>query len=109
MDHHVPRAISLGLRQRGIDVLTAEEDGQRELDDPELLTRATSLGRVMFTMDVDFLIEAARRQRSGEPFAGVVYARQLGITIGKAIEDLEFLFAASNASDLANTVYRLPL
>jgi hypothetical protein len=27
MDHHVPRAVTLGLRLRGVDVLTAYEDG----------------------------------------------------------------------------------
>lgn len=27
MDEHVPRAISVGLRLRGVDVLTAQEDG----------------------------------------------------------------------------------
>jgi len=26
MDHHVPRAITEGLRLRGVDVLTAEDD-----------------------------------------------------------------------------------
>ena len=44
LDHHVPRAISLGLRLRGVDVLTAYEDGASELDDPGLLDRASELG-----------------------------------------------------------------
>lgn len=34
MDHHVPRAITNGLRLRGVDVLTAHEDGASELRDP---------------------------------------------------------------------------
>ena len=63
----------------------------------------------MFSMDVDFLVEAARRQRLGESFAGLVFARQLGITLGRAIDDLELLLSASDAEDLANTVHRLPL
>ncbi len=29
MDHHVPRAITLGLRLREVDVLTAYEDGTK--------------------------------------------------------------------------------
>ena len=40
MDHHVPRAITAGLRNRGVDVLTAYEDNTHELDDPALLDRA---------------------------------------------------------------------
>ena len=45
MDVHVPRAITEGLRLRGIDVRTAQEDGAVRLSDPELLDRAGALGR----------------------------------------------------------------
>jgi predicted nuclease of predicted toxin-antitoxin system len=55
MDEHVPRAISVGLRLRGVDVLTAQEDGLRNTPDADLLDRATALGRVIFTQDDDFL------------------------------------------------------
>jgi hypothetical protein len=40
MDVHVPFAITAGLRLRGVDVLTAQEDGAAELDDDLLLDRA---------------------------------------------------------------------
>lgn len=33
MHHHVPRAITEGLRLRGIDVITAYEDGASDMDD----------------------------------------------------------------------------
>ena len=72
MDHHVHGGISNGLRLRGVDVLTAFEDGAHQLPDPQLLDRATNLGRVLFSQDEDLLVEAARRQRSGEHFAGLV-------------------------------------
>ena len=48
MDQHVPRAITVGLRLRGLDVLTAHDDGASTLSDPALLDRATTLGRVLF-------------------------------------------------------------
>lgn len=41
MDHHVPQAITLGLRLRGVEVLTAYEDGTHEIEDADLLNRAT--------------------------------------------------------------------
>ena len=34
MDHHVPSAITRGLRQRGIDVLTAQQDDADQLEGP---------------------------------------------------------------------------
>ena len=49
MDVHVKRAVTEGLRLRQVDVLTAQEDGAAELSDAELLDRAASLGRVLFT------------------------------------------------------------
>jgi predicted nuclease of predicted toxin-antitoxin system len=74
MDVHVHQAITAGLRLRGVDVLTAQEDGARQLSDSGLLDRATALGRVLFSQDEDLLREATRRQQSRESFAGVIYA-----------------------------------
>jgi hypothetical protein len=53
MDHHVPRAVTLGLRLRKADVITAHEDRTSEIDDAEILDRAGELGRVLFTRDDD--------------------------------------------------------
>jgi predicted nuclease of predicted toxin-antitoxin system len=74
MDHHVSRGITLGLRLRGLDVLTAYGDGANELDDATLVDRARELGRVLFTRDDDLLAEASQRQREGIPFHGIIYA-----------------------------------
>ncbi len=109
MDVHVKRGITKGLRRRGIDVLTVQEDGRDEHSDSELLTRATELGRVMVTMDEDFLAEASERQASGENFAGVVYAHQLNVTIGQAVNDLELIAEVGHPEDIANRVAFLPL
>lgn len=72
MDEHIPRQITSGLRARGIDVLTAQEDRKEGTPDPLLLDRATKLGRVLVTQDEDFLVEAHRRQRLKVDFAGVI-------------------------------------
>ena len=63
MDVHVPYAITIGLRLRGVDVVTAQEDGSRELEDADLLDRAGSLGRIIFSEDDDMLREGASRQK----------------------------------------------
>jgi predicted nuclease of predicted toxin-antitoxin system len=64
MDQHVPKAITVGLRLRAVDVMTAYDDGAAELTDPALLDRASDLRRVLFTQDDDLLSEAVRRQRA---------------------------------------------
>ena len=109
MDVHVRRAITATLLNRGVDVLTAQADGSAQLEDPDLLERATSLKRVLFTQDEDLLAEATRRQRNQMPFAGVVYAHQLYVTVGRCIHDLELIAKAGTPEDLANRVEFLPL
>ena len=109
MDVHTPLAISEGLRQRGVDVLRAQEDGTERLEDPPLLDRATALGRVLSTQDEDFLGEAARRQRAAEDFAGIIYAHQMRVTLGQCVHDLELMTKVYEPADMANRVEHLPL
>lgn len=109
MDHHVPRQITQGLRLRGIDVITALEDDAHELEDADLLKRATELNRVLFTRDDDLLVLAREWQTSGVFFAGVVYAHQLRVSIGTCVEDLSIIAQAGEPDDLANGVRFLPL
>jgi hypothetical protein len=109
MDVHIPRAITLGLRLSGVDVITAQEDGAILFSDPALLDRASILNRVLFTFDDDLLIEATRRQRENLSFSGVVFARALGISIGECIRDLELVAKAMDLEDFLNKVEYLPL
>jgi hypothetical protein len=109
MDVHVPSAVTEGLRHRGIDVLTSQEDGTREADDEILLSRAGELERVLFSQDDDLLGIAAEWQRSGREFSGLVFAHQLGPGIGVVIEDLELLARCADPSEVRNQVWYLPL
>jgi hypothetical protein len=109
MDHHVPRAITVGLRMRGVDVITAYEDDRAQLDDPALLERATSLGRTLFSRDDDLLAVAVQRQRDGEAFHGLVYAHQLRVSIGTCIDDLETIARAAEDGDVVGQILFLPL
>lgn len=109
MDQHVPAAVTRGLRRRGIDVLTAHEDGAAEWEDEEILQRATELGRVVYTQDDDFLELAYRWQSSSREYAGIVYAHQLNITVGQAIKDLELVAKIMRADEMRSRVEFLPL
>jgi hypothetical protein len=109
MDQHVPKSITIGLRLRGVDVLTAYEDGRSALADPELLDRAGALQRVLFTQDDDLSAEAVRRQQENIPFYGVIYAHQLRVPIGICIRDLELISKVGDPDDIINTVVFLPL
>jgi hypothetical protein len=109
MDQHIPRAITVGLRLRSIDVITAFEDKASEMSDSDLLNRATELRRVLFTQDDDLLSEAAKRQKNSIHFQGVIYAHQLRVSIGACVNDLEIIVKAAEPDELVNEVIFLPL
>jgi hypothetical protein len=107
MDVHVHRAITDGLRSRGVDVLTAQQDGTTRWEDPDLLDRATALNRVLFTNDQDLLRIVAARQHSGIAFAGVIYAPQTS-PLGPVIGDLEACALACEPEDFADGLTYVP-
>ena len=108
-DQHVPAAVANGLRVRGVDVLTAWQDGSSTLEDEPLLERVQTLSRVLVTQDEDFLVIARAWQREGREFAGIVYAHQLRVGVGQFINDLEVIAKVSEPADLRNRVEHLPL
>lgn len=109
MDVHIPWPITVQLRLRGVDVLISQEDGTRRFEDPDLLDRATQLGRLLVTYDHDLLREAKYRQENGIHFGGVIYAHADTITIGQAVADLEMIATLGDLAEFSNNVQYLPL
>lgn len=103
-DVHVKSAIVVGLRRRGMDVVTAQERGQRRADDDILLLAATAEGRLMLTNDKDFLVTAAAWQAAGQSHAGIVFWPQRKLSIGEAIRRIINYASQTAAADAANMV-----
>jgi uncharacterized protein with PIN domain len=108
-DVNVRAEIATQLRVRGIDVLTAEEDGTREFPDADLLERAGQLGRLLFTRDRDFLVLAARLQRTGGTFGRLIYAHQLRASIAQCVDELDLVCKTGDLNEWFNRVGYLPL
>jgi hypothetical protein len=109
MDVHVDVRVTRLLRQRGVDVITAQEDGAAEMPDGDLLDRATALRRVLVTEDKDFLYEAAARQRGGMAFDGIVFAHGRDLSVLASADDLTLLAEAEQPEAFANQVRFLPI
>jgi hypothetical protein len=109
MDHHVPAAITSGLRRRRVEVVTALEDGASAWTDERLLSRATELNRTIFSQDDDFLVEAHTWLLANRHFAGVVYGHQRRVTIGQAISDLELIAKVMDPIEMVDRVIFIPL
>jgi len=108
MDHHVHAGITAGLRRRGVDVLTAAQDGASDWDDEPLLERAGELGRVLFTQDDDLLAITHAWLKGGRDFSGLVYGHQLALTVGQAVRDLELMARVLNPEEMRNRIEFLP-
>jgi hypothetical protein len=84
VDECVNGRIVVGLRRRGIDVVTAGDDGQLSASDSDQITRATALGRILVTSDADFFAIADDLLARQQPFLGMFFI-QPRATIGEAV------------------------
>ncbi len=110
MDENVDGPIGDAFRRRGVDVLTIVEDGRSGLrPDCLVLNRAPELGRVLFTQDDDLLVEAARRQKTGETFLGVIFGPKGKHGASVYIDDLELIGTCEKPQDHLGKVTYLPL
>jgi len=107
-DQHMPGPLAHGLRIRGVSVLVAEDDDNKELKDELLLERATALGRILVSNDKDFRRIAARWQSLGRPFAGVVAITDQHASYGLLIEHLLMIAEVYSPDDVTNRIEYIP-
>jgi hypothetical protein len=100
MDEHYPTAVSNGLGQRGIDVLTVQDRGRFGLPDPDQLAFALAEERVMVTFDSDYL----GLHQSGVSHAGIAWCPQQKHGTGMLVQLLELLHRISNRDEMRNRV-----
>ena len=98
-DEHVPKAVTKGLIQRGIGVLTCQAVGMLGATDEEHLRYAREHGYVLFTQDSDFLI----LHNQGLGHSGIVYAPQTK-SIGYVIQGLVLIGQVLAPEDMINQI-----
>ncbi len=99
MDEHVPRAVTQGLRRRGVNVLTVQEANLSGAEDEQHLDLALRDGRGIFTQDADFL----RLHAAGQPHRGIVYASQQ-TSIGAILQGVMLIHDLLSPEDMAGHV-----
>ena len=96
-DEHIPKAVAVGLRARGIDAATPAEAGQLGASDAALMAFAQAQGRVLITADPDHL----RLHAAGVRHAGLLFVPPdagIALLIGGAMLIAEVLTAEEMAS-----------
>jgi len=109
MDEHVRSYVSSALRRRGVDVRTAQQDGQESTPDASLLDRAIALQRIMFLQDQDMLSEATERLRNQRPYGGLIYCHQQRLGPGALIDELELVARCYEPDEMVTQIVFLPV
>lgn len=99
------RALVRALRTRGIDVVTALDEGMIERPDADHLALASSLGRVLFTFNVgDFLRLHAEVLAAGGHHSGLALAAQQRFGTGELMRRIVRMFSTRSAAEMVDRV-----
>jgi len=101
--------IVAGLRRRepAIDFGAPAKGAVIGRPDPEVLAQAASEGRVLVSHDRQTMPDTSGARLRSRPVRLVIVSQE--IDIGRAIEELLLVWAASEAEEWENTVIFLPL
>ena|SRR5690348_11886338 len=96
-------------RNKGIDIVRAQDEGLSGADDTIVLEWAAQAVRLVLTHDVSTMTRYAYdRVRAGQPMPGIVEVSR-EVPIGKAIEDILLLAECSREKEWEGQVIYLPL
>src|SRR5262245_32754063 len=97
LDEHLPSAIADGVREKGIDIVTATEAGVRGEPDLIVLARAHAAQRVIVTFDFHYI----RFHHAGHPHSGILYCTRKTRSIGQIIDWIETIHGASTPGEMS--------
>jgi Domain of unknown function (DUF5615) len=101
MDRDLMRA----LRARGVDVVTALENGLIDRDDRQHLENATRQGRTLYGLNVgDYYHLHTTTIAEGKSHAGIILARQQHYSVGEQMRRLLKLIASVSSEEMTNRV-----
>ncbi len=100
LDEHVDVEIARQLNRLGIDTITVQALETQGEDDPVQLQMATELGRVLCTMDSDYVDLAAE----GAQHAGIVFIPSEHSEIGVVVRFLDLMARVFTDDEARNHV-----
>ena len=113
LDEHIPRAIQSQLLRLGvdIDVLAVGQSSAppRGTSDPDILLWIERTGYILITANRRTIPEHMRAHyAAGHRIPGILLLKR-GISMGKVIEQLYLLWAASDAKEYVDKILYLPM
>jgi predicted nuclease of predicted toxin-antitoxin system len=97
------------LRNPDLDIIRVQDVGLSGVDDRDILEWAASQGRILFTHDVQTMVDFAyERVAAGKPMPGVFEVKR-GLAVGPIIDEILLLVECSLPNEWENQVRYLPL
>jgi predicted nuclease of predicted toxin-antitoxin system len=106
-DECVDGRVMAGLRRRGVDVVTAHDEGLLSASDTRHMERASEIGRTLLSADQDFLTIVHDLQARGLPFPGLLYI-QSNTSVGDAIRAIADAAEILDPADMESWVEWIP-
>src|SRR5436309_10173797 len=103
-DECVDEDVAAASRAHRVDVITTTDMEHKGISDKEQLAFAYAEGRVIYTIDHDFLRLADECLEQSRPFAGIAYHRSGQRSKQEMIEALLLMHAVYGAQDIENRV-----
>ncbi len=101
LDEDVYHGVAVGLRWRGVDVVTTVEAGRTGSTDEQQLEFAVAEQRCLFTFNRgDFARLHSMMQQRGLEHSGIIVSPQRGI--GAVVKNISSLLASHTDDDLRN-------
>ena len=100
MDVHVHRAITTGLRRRGVEVLTCQEADLGTSSDESILQYANDNNWVVFSQDDDFLKICATPDFN---FNGLVYSHKRN-SVSRILAGLMLIFEVLESEEMEGNI-----
>jgi hypothetical protein len=100
LDENLPLAIATQLKRRGIEAVTVRDLGLLGDSDLNHLHRATEMGFVLCTHDIDYIQLAT----SSVEHVGIVFGQQHRHSIGDWVRFLELVHAVYEPEEMHNRV-----
>lgn len=100
----VHSAISMGLKQRGIEAWSSRDAGNLGLSDEEQLEYARREKAVIFTHDDDFLRLAHEWAQQGREHCGIIYVHEQKLSIGHCIRRLVYVALLLKPHEIQNRI-----
>lgn len=104
LDENVDRRVADGLRRRGVEALTAVEEGTLGSSDQRQLAHAAARGAALVTHDHHFLALAAAMARGGQSHAGIIFIELRRLGIGECIRRLALCVDLLDAESMRDRV-----